>query len=37
MPSPDQSALRPREGISNPRMTTDNPWRDLHPSRIWPD
>jgi hypothetical protein len=28
--------VRPeRAGV--PRTTTDNPWRDLHPARIWPD
>ena len=20
-----------------PRTTLDNPWRDLHPARVWPD
>jgi hypothetical protein len=20
-----------------PRTTTDHPWRDLHPTRVWPD
>jgi hypothetical protein len=23
--------------VGLPRMTTDDPWRDLHPIRIWPD
>jgi len=26
-----------REPAGVPRTTTDNPWRDLHPTRIWPD
>jgi hypothetical protein len=30
-------ALAPREGMSIPRTTIDDPWRDLHPARIWPD
>ena len=43
MPGADQPAQVPRGDASNPRVTTDprvtpdNPWRDLHPSRIWPD
>jgi hypothetical protein len=28
--------VRP-ERAGAPRATTDNPWRDLHPARIWPD
>jgi hypothetical protein len=37
MPSPNKAVLAPREGVSIPRSTIDNPWRDLHPIRVWPD
>jgi hypothetical protein len=33
----EQRAPEQRERASVPRSTTDDPWRDLHPSRIWPD
>lgn len=23
--------------LPEPRPTPENPWRDLHPSRVWPD
>jgi len=23
--------------LQGPRVTTNNPWRDLHPARVWPD
>ena len=36
-PSPQKPTPTPREGVSIPRTTTDNPWRDLHPTRVWPD
>lgn len=37
--TPTQKYREPleRERASVPRTTTDNPWRDLHPTRIWPD
>jgi hypothetical protein len=43
MPGPNKAvpapleALAPLEGGSIPRSTIDNPWRDLHPMRVWPD
>lgn len=34
MPAP----ARPRAGVAQiPRSTLDDPWRDLHPARVWPD
>ena len=34
MPTP----AHPRAGEAQiPRPTLDNPWRDLHPARVWPD
>jgi hypothetical protein len=26
-----------REGVAPPAITVDDPWRYLHPSRVWPD
>jgi hypothetical protein len=37
MPSPNKAVPALREGAGIPRTTTDNPWRDLHPTRVWPD
>jgi len=37
MPAEENRAPEDREGVSIPRSTTDNLWRDLHPTRIWPD
>ena len=37
MPIPQNSAPALRERASIPRTTTDNPWHDLHPTRVWPD
>jgi hypothetical protein len=37
MPSSNKGVLALREGAGIPRTTTDNPWRDLHPTRVWPD
>jgi len=37
MPSPENRAPALRERASIPRTTTDNPWHDLHPTRVWPD
>jgi hypothetical protein len=36
-PMPSQPVLTRREDARIPRTTTDNPWRDLHPTRVWPD
>lgn len=36
--SPPEGRARAHPGpVSPPRTTTDDPWRDLHPVRIWPD
>jgi hypothetical protein len=37
VPTPELSVQVRRERAGVPRTTTDNPWRDLHPARIWPD
>jgi hypothetical protein len=37
LPPSKNTVLAPRERASIPRTTTDNPWRDLHPTRVWPD
>jgi len=34
---PEEGARAHSWRASLPRMTTDDPWRDLHPMRIWPD
>jgi hypothetical protein len=37
IPRHDEAVPAQREGTSIPRTTTDNLWRDLHPTRVWPD
>jgi hypothetical protein len=36
--APKQPAAAPKPAeTGTPRNTTSNVWRDLHPSRVWPD
>jgi hypothetical protein len=38
-PAPATQPIRSPQSVflQPPRTTTDNPWRDLHPARVWPD
>jgi hypothetical protein len=37
-PAPaEKPAQRAPDGVTPPRVTSDDPWRDLHPARVWPD
>ena len=37
VPPPEEGALAHSGNAIIPRTTTDDPWRNLHPMRIWPD
>jgi hypothetical protein len=33
----EQTAERAPDGVAVPLITLEDPWRYLHPSRVWPD
>jgi hypothetical protein len=40
--APEPAKVVPLDGArvneyAKPRTTNDDPWRDLHPARVWPD
>jgi hypothetical protein len=35
--APKPAPVKPQAGDGDTRITTEHPWRNLHPPRVWPD